>query len=53
MNMEQIGYFLYMEEQEKKATEESQKTEEISDAMNQLASLVQENYRDLLYPHHD
>lgn len=32
---------------------ESQKTEEISDAMNQLASLVQENYRDLLYPHHD
>ena len=29
--MEQIGYFLYMEEQEKKATEESQKTEESID----------------------
>ena len=32
---------------------ESQKTKEISDAMNQLTSLIQENYRDLLYPHHD
>lgn len=32
---------------------ESQKTEVISDGMNKLISLVQNNYRDLLYPHHD
>ncbi len=32
---------------------ESQKTEEITDAMKQLTSQVNNNYRDLLYPHHD
>lgn len=31
----------------------SQKTEEISDAMKQLTSLVGENYKDLRFPYHD
>lgn len=29
------------------------KTEELSDAMKQLTSLIEENYKDLRYPHHD
>ncbi len=32
---------------------DNQKTEEIPNAMNQLTSLIQDNYKDLLYPHHD
>jgi hypothetical protein len=32
---------------------ENQKTEDNSNLMKQLTLLVQENYRDLLYPHHD
>lgn len=33
--------------------QENKKTKEITDVMTQLIALIQENYRDLLYPNHD